>query len=91
MPETNSSRYNSGNPVCDALRYVNDAAYAVLPKDVAHKLGEFEKNFWSAVGAFIGKELEWIDERVEGSDRLRDEWRERARRAKAETSAGSNI
>jgi hypothetical protein len=91
MSEPNSSRYSTGNAVCDALRYINDAAYAVLPQDVAHKLGELEKNFWSGLGHFVGKELQWIDERVAGSDRLRHEWRERARRAAGETNAGSDI
>ena len=91
MSETTGSRYSTGNAVCDVLRYVNDAAYAILPQDIAHKLGELEKNFWSGVGHFVGKELQWIDERIAGSDRLREEWRERARRAAGETNAGSNI
>ena len=91
MSETNSSRYSTGNAVCDALRYISDASYAILPQDVAHKLGELEKNFWSGLGHFVGKELQWIDERVAGSDRLRQEWRDRARRAAGETNAGSDI
>ena len=91
MPETTSSRYDTGNPLCDAVRYINDATYAVLPRDVAHALGELEKNFWSCVRAFADKELGWIDERLKGSDRLREDWRECARKRQAETTAGSGI
>ncbi len=86
MEETNDSRYATGNPICDAVRYINDAAYAVLPKDVAHSLGELEKNFWSAVRVLTDKQLKWIDERIEASDRLREEWRRAAR--PPETSGG---
>jgi hypothetical protein len=91
MEETTKSRYNTGNPLCDAARYVNDAAYAILPRDVAHSLGEIEKNFWSGVRCFVDKELEWIDARLEGSDRLREQWREAARRSEAERATGSGI
>ncbi|HEY0005975.1 MAG TPA: hypothetical protein VGB17_14430 [Pyrinomonadaceae bacterium] len=91
MPDATKSRYDTGNPLCDAVRYINDATYAVLPRDVAHRLGELEKNFWSGVRCFVDKELNWIDERLEGSDRLREEWREAARQRQARASAGSGI
>ena len=76
-------RYKTGNPLCDAVKYINDATYAVLPTDIAHKLGDLEKSLWSAVRTFAEKELGWIDERVEGSDRLRQEWRESCKREEA--------
>jgi hypothetical protein len=75
MAETNDSRYQTGNAVCDAVRFLSDAALAVLPRDAAHQLGEMKKNFWGGVRWFAGKNIEWIDEALAGSDRLREEWR----------------
>ena len=74
------------NDVCgalfDGLRYIGDVSYAVLPRDVAHSLGDLKKSFWSNVRLAIDKEVEWIDERVTGGDRLREEWRQKCRREK---------
>jgi hypothetical protein len=75
MHETQESSYCASNPVCDVLRYIGDASFAILPKDIAHKVGEVKKNFWSGVRWLVDKELEWIDNRVAGGDRLREEWR----------------
>jgi hypothetical protein len=90
MPETNESEYSTVNVIKDALRYLGDASYAILPPDVAHRLAELKKSFWGGVRYLVDKELEWIDARVAGGDRLRDEWHER--RAENESKeAGSNI
>ena len=90
MPETNESEYSTVNIIKDALRYMGDASYAILPKDVAHRLADLKKSFWGGVRSLVDKELEWIDARVTGGDRLREEWRER--RADGGTKeAGSNI
>jgi hypothetical protein len=91
MQETTDSRYKTGNVVCDAVRFINDAAYAVLPRDVAHRLGELEKNFWGGVRWLVDKELEWINDRIAGSDRLREDWQQQARREESERSAGDGI
>lgn len=88
MQETKESYRCASNGVCDALRYLCDASYAVLPRDVAHELGELKKNFWSGVRWLVDKEIEWIEERVEGGDRLREEWRRGAHRATGETTGG---
>jgi hypothetical protein len=80
MQEEKDPRYNTGDPLCDAFRYINDATYAVLPADIAHKIGDFEKSLWSAVRTFAEKELGWIDEHVENSDRLREEWKQSCQR-----------
>ena len=77
MANTTDPRYNSGNPVCDALRYLGDASFALLPRDTAHKLGEFEKNFWGGVRWFAEKNIGWIDESLLAADRLRAEWNAR--------------
>ena len=93
MQEEKESSYGAGhNAVCDALRYLGDASYAVLPEDVAHKLGEFKKNLLGSVCWLVEKQIEWIDARVAGGDRLREEWRRaaRGRRSTTETT-GSGI
>lgn len=91
MPETNESPYSTVNVVKHALRYLGDASYAILPEDVAHRLADFKKRFWGGVRYVADKELEWIDARVEGGDRLREEWRRR-REAEAQTKeAGGGI
>ena len=80
MAETNDSRYHTGDTLSDALRFLCDASYAVLPRDVAYKFGEFEKNFWGGVGWLADKKIGWIDEALRGGDRLREEWQRRGTR-----------
>lgn len=68
----------SNDPIkafCDALRYLGDASYAVLPSDMAHSLGEFKKSFLRNMRELIDKDIDWIDARVAGGDRLREEWK----------------
>ena len=74
MTETRESIHCAANAVCDVLRYFGDISYAVLPPDVAHQLGDLKKSFWSSVQSLIDKEIDWIDARVAGGDRLREEW-----------------
>ena len=78
MIDTNDSRYKTGNPICDAMRFLCDASFAVLPRDAAHHLGEFEKNFWGSVRWFADKSITRIDESLAAADRLREEWRRRS-------------
>jgi hypothetical protein len=80
MAETNETRYRTGDTLSDALRFLCEASYAVLPRDVAHKFGEFEKNFWGGVGWLADKKISWIDEALRGGDRLREEWQRRCQR-----------
>lgn len=77
MTDTRDPRYNTGNPICDAFRFVGDAAFAILPADVARQVGEFEKNFWGGVRWFADKKIEWIDDNLAGAERLRERWRQR--------------
>lgn len=95
MQETTESGQNSEssaengaanvmNELCDALRYLGDASYAILPKDIAHNLGDLKKSFLSTIRSFIDKDIEWVDARVSGGDRLREEWEQKCNRAKAE-------
>ena len=75
--------------VCDGLRQIGDFSYAIMPRDLAHALGDVKKAVLSTIRSGIDWEIEWIDDRVAGGDRLRDEWREKCRRTTAdETQAG---
>jgi hypothetical protein len=75
---------NVVNELCDALRYVGDVSYAILPKDVAHNLGDLKKSFLGTIRSLIDKDIEWVDARVAGGDRVREEWRQKCDRDKAD-------
>ena len=74
MEEARKVACYAANAVCDVLRYLGDVSYAILPRDVAHELGDLNKAFWSCLRSAVDKEIEWIDERVTGGDRLREQW-----------------
>ena len=88
MQETTESGQNSEsnvlNELCDALRYLGDASYAILPKDIAHNLGDLKKSFLSTIRSFIDKDIEWVEARVSGGDKLREEWQQKCNRDKSE-------
>ena len=73
----NDPRYNTGDCLRDTFRFLADATFAVLPRDAAHKLGEFEKNFWGGVRWAAERSIECVDEALAGGDRLREEWQRR--------------
>ncbi|HEX8355004.1 MAG TPA: hypothetical protein VF611_19010 [Pyrinomonadaceae bacterium] len=77
MADTNDSRYKTGNPICDAVRFLCDASFAVLPSDAARQLGELEKNFWGGIRWFAEKNIDWVDDSLAAAERLRQEWRRR--------------
>lgn len=77
MNETNESRYHTGDTLCDALRFLSDASYAILPRDVAYQIAELEKNILGGVRWIAEKKMNWIDEALAGGDRLREEWQRR--------------
>lgn len=86
MEETNETGREKGrevvNELCDALRYIGDVSYAILPKDVAHNLADLKKSFLKNVRTLIDKDLEWEDARVAGGDRVREEWQQKWERCK---------
>jgi len=90
MPDTNESS-SAVNALKDGLRYLGDASYAILPEDIAHRLAELKKSFWNGVRYLVDMELEWIDERVAGGDRLREEWQQRRGEQEAKEQAGEGI
>jgi len=81
---TSNTECNVVNELCDALLYLGDASYAILPKDIAHNLGDLKKSFLSTIRSLIDKDIEWVEARVSGGDRLREEWQEKCNRDKAE-------
>ena len=66
--------------VCDGFRQIGDFSYAIFPKDIAHALGDLKKSLLSEIRNFLDWEIGWIDDRVAGGDRLREEWREKCRK-----------
>ena len=94
MPETTGSEYQPEtepraegsviNELANALRYIGDVSYAILPKEIAHNLGDLKKSFLNTVRSLVDKDIEWVEARVEGGDRLRQEWREKCDREKSE-------
>jgi len=79
MEDTRDRVCNATDAVCDGLRQIGDFSYAILPRDIAHAVGDLKKAFLSQVRSIVDWELEWIDERVAGGDKLREEWREKCR------------
>lgn len=75
MQQANECFSSTTKAILEALRYVGDVSYAVLPSDVAHELGNLKKSVLRNVQKIIDKDIEWIDARVAGGDRLRGEWK----------------
>jgi hypothetical protein len=67
--------------VFDGLRQIGDVSYAILPKNIAHSLASFKKAVLTQVTTALQWEMEWIDDRVAGGDKLREEWREKCRQS----------
>ena len=72
------------NELCDAVRYIGDVSYAILPRDVAHNLADLKKSFLTSIRTLIDKDIEWVDARVAGGDRVRAEWQQKCNRETAE-------
>ena len=79
------------NDVCaairDGLRQIGDFSYAIMPKDVAHAVGDLKKSLLTQMRDCLEKEIGWIDDRVAGGDKMREEWREKCRRQTGTTDA----
>ena len=78
--------------VCDGLRQIGDVTYAILHRDLAHALGDVKKAVLNQVRCLVDWETKWIDERVAGGDRLREEWQAKCRhRTPPDTTPGTVI
>jgi hypothetical protein len=63
--------------VLGGLRQIGDCSYAILPKDIAHSVAGLKKALLTQLTTALQWEMEWIDDRVAGGDKLRDKWREK--------------
>jgi hypothetical protein len=79
------------NAIRDGLRQIGDFSYAIMPRDIAHAVGDFKKAFLSTIRTAVDSEIEWIDDRVAGGDKMREEWRERCRQTTAETTSQPGV
>jgi hypothetical protein len=91
MQEARTCASDVANAICDGLRQIGDFSYAILPKDLAHAVGDLNKALLSTVRSAVDREMEWIDERVAGGDRLRDEWREKCRQTTVDTTSQPGV
>ena len=86
MTEARDSVREVAGAVCDGLRQIGDFSYAVLPRDIAHALGDLKKAVLTEIREALDWEIEWIGDRVAGGDKLREEWREKCKQTSADTT-----
>ena len=80
---------NACDAVLDGLRQIGDCSYAILPKNMAHSLADFKKAVLTELTTAFQWEMEWIDNRVAGGDKLREKWREKyCRQTGADATTG---
>jgi len=92
MQEARRCANDVAEAICDGLRQIGDFSYAVMPRDLAHAVGDLKKAVLSSIRNCVDWEIGWVDERVAGGDRLRDEWREKCRReAAADTTTAPGV
>ncbi len=89
MQEARESVHNAADAICDGLRQIADFSYAILPKDIAHALGDLKKAVLTQVRSAVDWEIEWNEERVAGGDKLRDEWRQKCKEQEASSETVS--
>ena len=79
MEEGRDSVYCATDAICDGLRRLGDISYAVLPEDIAHALGDLKKAFLTNFRSVIDWDIDWVNDRVAGGDKLREEWKEKCK------------
>ena len=55
MQEAKEAGERVVNDLCDAVRYLGDVSYAILPKDMAHNLADLKKSFLKNLRTLIDK------------------------------------
>ena len=65
--------------VLGGLRQIGDCSYAILPKDIAHTVAGLNKALLGQLTNALRWQMDWIDDRVAGGDKMREEWREKSR------------
>ena len=84
MEQARDSAQQVIDAVCDGLKQIGDISYAVMPKDIAHALADLKKALLSQVRSAVDWEIDWIDGRVAGGDKLRDEWKAKCEHSSSE-------
>jgi hypothetical protein len=74
--------------VCEGFRQIGDVSYAFLPKNMAHALGDLKKALLTELTTAFQWQMEWIDNRVAGGDKLREKWREKCERETSTSTSG---
>jgi hypothetical protein len=90
MEEARNPVHGLADALCDAFNQIGDFSYAVMPRDVAHALGDLKKAMLNSIRGCIDWEIDWIDDRVTGGDKLRDEWREKCS-SETDPSSGTAV
>jgi hypothetical protein len=72
--------------VLGGLRQIGDCSYAILPRDIAHSVAGLKKTLLTQISSALQWEADWIDDRVAGGDKLREEWREKYRQRTSQAS-----
>jgi hypothetical protein len=72
--------------VLGGLRQIGDCSYAIMPKDIAHSVAGLKKALLVQITTALQWEMEWIDDRVAGGDKLRDKWREKCEQQTSQAS-----
>jgi hypothetical protein len=79
MAEDRDPIRDVADAVLGGLRQIGDCSYAILPKDIAHTVAGLNKALLGQVTNALRWQMEWIDDRVAGGDKMREEWREKCR------------
>jgi hypothetical protein len=77
---------DAAKAVLGGLRQIGDCSYAILPKDIAHSVAGLKKALLVQITTALQWEMEWIDDRVAGGDKLRDKWREKCEQQTSQAS-----
>jgi hypothetical protein len=77
MEQARDSAKEVVDAVCDGLKQIGDISYALMPRDIAHALADLKKALLGQIRSAVDWEIEWIDGRVVGGDKLREEWKAR--------------
>ena len=91
MQEARNCAYDVAEAVCDGLRQIGDFSYAIMPRDLAHAVGDLKKAVLGSIRNCVDWEIGWIDDRLAGGDKLRDEWRERCKETTADATSQPGV
>ena len=77
MEQANERLRDAADAICDAFNQIGDFSYAIMPRELAHAVGDLKKAVLSSLRGAIDCEIGWIDARVAGGDKIRSEWQEK--------------